>query len=176
MGSGQTMLTAAFFVLVTISVMSANRMILDNMTDVCQQEAIEQGSAFAKALVSEILTKRFDSKSHYQFYQGVGSFDLPSAMGPGTAIPVPDVVPYKSLDSTLFPYQYNDVDDYNGYERSADSQEILGFRLKVSVYYVNKATPDIKANTQTYYKRIDVTVTQPQFIKNGIKFSALACY
>ena len=177
MGSGQTMLTAAFFVLVTVSVMSANRMILNSMTDVCEQEALEQGSAFANALMNEILTKKFDSKVNYSFgYQNVGSFDGPYSMGPGTAIPAPDVVPYKSIDQTLLPYQYNDVDDYNGYERSADSQDIQGFRLKVSVYYVTKANPETNANTQTYYKRVDVTVTQPQFLKDGIKFSTLACY
>lgn len=180
MGSGQTMLTAAFFVLVTVSVMSANRMILNSMTDVCEQEALEQGSAFANALLSEILTKSYDSfvdySSYPPSYQLWAAFDAPSALGPGTAIKAPDVVPYKSIDSTLSPYNYNDVDDYNGYERSADSQDIQGFRLKVSVYYVTKANPETNANTQTYFKRVDVTVTQPQFLKDGIKFSALACY
>src|SRR5208337_5503760 len=62
MSLGQTMISAAFFVLLTLAVLSANKMILENTKYYLQEEAIEQASNFANALISEILTKKFDSK------------------------------------------------------------------------------------------------------------------
>ncbi len=61
MSLGQTMISAAFFVLLTLAVLSANKMILENTNYYLQEEAIEQASNFGNALLSEILTKKFDS-------------------------------------------------------------------------------------------------------------------
>ena len=61
MSLGQTMISAAFFVLLTLAVLSANTMILENTKYYLQEEAIEQASNFGNALLSEILTKKFDS-------------------------------------------------------------------------------------------------------------------
>ena len=62
MSLGQTMISAAFFVLLTLAVLSANKMILENTKFYLREEAIEQGSNFGNALLSEILTKKFDSQ------------------------------------------------------------------------------------------------------------------
>ncbi len=60
MSLGQTMISAAFFVLLTLAVLSANTMILQNTKYYLQEEATEQGSNFGNALLNEILTKKFD--------------------------------------------------------------------------------------------------------------------
>ena len=62
MSLGQTMISAAFFVLLTLAVLSANKMILENTKYYLQEEAVEQASNFANAFISEILTKKFDSQ------------------------------------------------------------------------------------------------------------------
>ena len=62
MSLGQTMISAAFFVLLTMAVLSANKMILENTKYYLQEEAIEQASNFANGLIAEILTKKFDSQ------------------------------------------------------------------------------------------------------------------
>ncbi len=58
---GQTMVTAGFFVLLTIAVISANRMVIESNRDYLKTEAVEQATNFANALIGEILTKKFDS-------------------------------------------------------------------------------------------------------------------
>ena len=62
MSLGQTMISAAFFVLLTLAVFSANTMILENTKYYLQEEAIEQASNFANALLGEIVKKKFDSQ------------------------------------------------------------------------------------------------------------------
>jgi hypothetical protein len=145
--------------------------------------------------LQEILTKKFDSKVDYDTYQkpptggyywwnGVqywwSGFDGPASLGPGQVardriVPWPDVAPYKSIKGTDGNY-YDDVDDYNGYERTANSQDIPGFHLQVKVYYVTKANPEVNANYQSYYKRIDVSVDHPVYLQRKITVSGLAAY
>ena len=49
----------------------------------------------------------------------------------------PDVVPYKSIRGDS-PSWFDDVDDYKGYVRTANSADISGYTLTVNVYYVKK--------------------------------------
>ena len=203
MSLGQTMISAAFFVLLTLAVLSANKMILENTKYYLQEEAIEQGSNFANALIAEILTKKFDSRvtldvsgkvtgpynsSNLPWPSGVDYstradlFDAAGNMGTsaGTENNVmpggnPDVVPYRSIRGDS-PSWFDDVDDYKGYVRTANSADISGYRLTVNVYYVSKANPNAATSYQTYYKRIDVSVTHPIYLTKALTFSAIATY
>jgi hypothetical protein len=187
MGSGQTMLTVAFFALVTVAVMKANKMIIDSESSYYEQAAVEEGSNFANALLSEIVTKKFDSRVRYDYYQSTWEFDPPSAMGAGASARnrinpvvnskvVPDAAPYKSIKGSSATYDFDDVDDYNGYERTVDSQDIKGFHITAAVYYVTKNDPNAPAFSQTYFKRIDVSVDHPLYLKRKITVSAIAAY
>jgi hypothetical protein len=208
MSLGQTMISAAFFVLLTLAVLSANKMILENTKYYLQEEAIEQGSNFANALIAEILTKKFDSRvtldgsgkvtgpynsSNLPWPLGTSYstraslFDDPTAMGTsaGTENNVmpggnPDTAVYRSIRGDS-PSWFDDVDDYKGYVRTANSADISGYRLTVNVYYVNKVIVNgslsiVTASFQTYYKEIDVSVTHPIYLTKPLTFSAIATY
>lgn len=180
------MISAAFFVMLTVAVLSANKMIIESNRDYIEAQAVEQGTNFANALISEILTKKFDSQvtDPTQYYHP-WDFDDPTAMGASSATKNyvmpggnPDVAPYKSIRGDNSSY-FDDVDDYNTYERTADAGDISGYHLKVRVYYVSKNNPDTPILTywsQTYYKRIDVTVDHPLYLPKPLKFSAIATY
>ncbi len=81
----------------------------------------------------------------------------------------PDVAPYKSVRGDS-PNWFDDVGDYNGYVRTANSADISGYTLKVKVYYVSKNDPDSPSGVQTYYKRIDVNVTHPIYLTKASYF------
>ena len=195
MSLGQTMISAAFFVLLTLAVLSANKMILENTKYYLQEEAIEQASNFGNALLSEILTKKFDSNVTLDGSGNVtgpynqSNFPWPDTptlfrhrMGPTftareNVMPAgnPDVAPYKSVRGDS-PNCFDDVGDYNGYVRTANSADISGYTLTVKVYYVSKNDPDSPSGAQTYYKRIDVNVTHPIYLTKALTFSAIATY
>ncbi len=195
MSLGQTMISAAFFVLLTLAVLSANKMILENTKYYLQEEAIEQASNFANALLSEIQTKKFDSRVTLDGSGNVSgpynqsNLPWPAAptlfrhsMGPtftarNNVMPggAPDAAPYKSIRGGS-PNYFDDVGDYNGYVRTAKSADISGYTLTVKVYYVLKNSPDSPSGVQTYYKRIDVTVTHPIYLTQALTFSAIATY
>ena len=177
------MISAAFFVMLTVAVLSANTMVIESNRDYIKAQAVEQATNFANALLSEILTKKFDSQVTTAYYQSASEFDPPSAMGTSAAtlayvMPggAPDVAPYKSIRGDS-PSYMDDVDDYHGYERTANSSDISGYHLKVSVYYVRVSGGNlITASSSTYYKRIDITVDHPLYLPNKLTFSAVATY
>ncbi len=191
------MISAAFFVLLTLAVLGANKMILENTKFYLQEEAIEQGSNFANALLGEILTKKYDhnmqsredslpppgdtsiaqvqtwmyNTHHLDSSNYYSPSHFQSVMGPPSAIyPWPDAAPYKSMST------YKDVGAYKGYQRTANSADISGYTLTVNVYYVTKSNDSTDTGIQTYYKRIDVSVTHPTYLTKPLTFSAIATY
>jgi hypothetical protein len=213
MSLGQTMISTAFFVLLTLAVLTANKMIIERSKSTLQLEAVEGATNLANSLLTEILTKKFDSQvttdasgnitgpyTHDNYNSALKwpwpstptSFDAPSAMGTSSTT-LDNVMPGGTPDSitTSKPNYgsvrgdnaswFDDMDDYCGdgtrpYIRAASSGSLTGYRLTVNVYYVKKATPNVSSSTQTFYKRIDVTVTNSLYLPKPLVFSAIATY
>lgn len=163
------MLTAAFLVLITIAAMNANKMIVERDVSYYEQEAYQQAAVLANALLTEIMTKRFDeyATSTDSWYADVTDFSTPLGPFPWEASNVnpsgtPDRWnPYRSVTTSYF----NDVDDYHGYKRTATSGGLPGFLLTVQVYYVDTTNLELASVSRTYYKRIVVTVTNTTYFR-----------
>ncbi len=85
MSTGQTLLSIAFFVLLTVAVINANRLILDSDENFYRDEALVQASQFATALMNEVGTKEFDANVVYTRYQGNWEFTAPASLGPNSS-------------------------------------------------------------------------------------------
>ncbi len=84
MGTGQTMITAGFFVLLIASVISANRMIRESTTNTYEGDAVNLAVDIAKSVISEAYRKKFDEKQIGSVYQAATDFTAPSALGPSS--------------------------------------------------------------------------------------------
>jgi hypothetical protein len=169
MAGGQTMVTAAFFVLLIASVITANRMIGSSTTTTYEGDARNLAVDLARSVVNEAYRLKFDENSVDSLYQTSTDFTAANSLGPDageTISPLPDVAPYQSYA------KYDDVDDYNGYSRIVDAGALQGFKVTVSVYYVSSTT-FAKSSTQTVLKRIDVSVEQPTYLKTKVTYSKL---
>lgn len=176
MGLSQTMITTAFLVLLTVAVYNANKMIIDKNENYYKQEAIKEAGYLATSLLEEISKCKFhhqikvgsntypDTANYSNYPDPYYAFES-SLFGPGT-INRNNVNP-NNLPDSLFPfksmYYFDDVDDYDGYFRSADEiSHLKGFKLKVRVYYVDTALNQ-KTNP-TYLKKVDVKVWNPNYL------------
>ncbi|MEJ2195754.1 MAG: hypothetical protein P8X73_12975, partial [Ignavibacteriaceae bacterium] len=56
---------------------------------------------------------------------------------------------------------YNDIDDFNGYSRGVSAPHAENYEVSCVVQYVDGDNPDKVVNTQTFYKKVTVTVTSP---------------
>lgn len=183
MNLGQTMITMGMFVLLVMSVISANRMLVENAETGFQTEALTESATIAGDLFQEAQSKRFDEYSDSTGTQSPADFSSPgggahSEWGPssaesasvGTLPDISSVGQYRSIGA------YDDIDDYNEYTRivgpdTVNGIKIGGFRVTVRIMYVDPnqppdpATKDLVAvNYQTFMKRIEVDIEHPQYL------------
>ncbi|MBF8295371.1 MAG: hypothetical protein HW389_1916 [Bacteroidetes bacterium] len=181
MGLGQTMITLGMFILLIMSVISANRMINENLQAQLETQAMATSATVANDLLLEILSKKYDASSDTLGSLATSVFTEASSLGPNATevanCPQPDSSYTGAFRSIA---AYSDVDDYHGYERIVTANGITGFKLEVVVYYVASGTPDTKTTSRTNFKRIQVTVKHDQFLTTALKnvpvYTAVASY
>lgn len=159
-------------VVLTALILNANRMIIEGEKDIVKGESYDIAVNYAQALLKEIAGKKFDLATKDSVWQDPSEFTSPYSLGPSSTEynqinPKPDVTPFKTIAA------YNDVDDYNGYERFVNTEVVQEMLLSVKVYYVTDSQPDIKVYYQTYFKRVVVTASHPTYL-NDVEFSTLA--
>ena len=183
MNLGQTLLSAAALVLLSVMVINANRLIVQSGNDFMVAEATDEGTELAGSLIQEIESKMFDQADDGTGSQSLSYFNDPSYLGPSsgelTYVTLPDTSYLGTFKAIKFCQScdqgYNDVDDYNGYIRWVDTQGVKGFIITVSVYYVSDANPDVPSSTKTYFKRADITVTNP-YLPAPMHFNTIVPY
>ena len=180
MGMGQTIIAVGVLVLVSIAILSMNRLVTDKDQQYYDKKAIEQSAILANALLDEISRKKFDSTvdTAYVGYKASSTFDASGSLGPSAAASNyvnpsgnPDsYVPHRSVT----PLYFDDVDDYKGYVRTDSSGSLLGFRLWVDVNYVT--TSGTVTSSRTYYKKVDVYVSNTRYMFDTLTFSRIIAY
>ena len=59
--------------------------------------------------------------------------------------------------------KFDDLDDYNGYVRLVNTPRAENYRVEAAVSYASVTFPDSSKSTQTFCKKMTVTVTSPFF-------------
>lgn len=178
MNLGQTMITIGMFVLLVMSVISANRMLLENTEATYAAEALTAAASVAQDLLQEAMSKKFDAGSNDSGTQPVTDFTLAASLGPnsyeqGLVGALPDTSSTGNFKSIA---AYSDLDDYKGYSRLVTANNINGFTASSTVYYVSEDDPEVPSTYRTYYKVIEVTVTHPLYLTTPVKLSGLLSY
>lgn len=197
MGLGQTMITAAFLVLLTIAVMSANKMIVDQDYNFYEQEAFKQGSVIGNAVLSEISRKKFDEVVDTSAYGYLSRSSFNTYLGPDGTIwdyifLQNEFNTYSSISTMMdrnasIPYAslryFDDIDDYNGYQRRVNTRLFTGtvasqnaFTVLVTVYYVQESNPNNASSTPTYLKKVIASVFHPKYMKDTLHLSTIVAY
>jgi hypothetical protein len=160
--SNQLLLVLGAFALLATIQLSINSMVLQASVVSYDNEATFNAMSIGQAMIDEIRATGtlYDQAAKYGVVYDSTQLTSPSMLGPdsGETISLPDRYPYQSQ------VVYNDVDDYNGYSR-IDSSTVLGkFTVTDTIYYVQDANQSIKSSTQTWYKKIVVTVKHPSLL------------
>ncbi len=180
MGLGQTLLTTGVLVLISVAVIGINKMVSDKDIAYYDKKAIEQSGILANALLDEISTKKFDSSVDTSDwgYASSSTFDGSGSLGPASSAlsyvnpgGSPDTfTPFRSMSNAY----YDDVDDYKGYYRTTSAGGLTGFRLWVDVNYVTAAS--VITSSRTYYKKVDVRVSNVTYMADTLIFSRVIAY
>ena len=171
----QMVAVIAALILLGMTSLGINTMLVSKTTTMLQAEASLNAISLAQTMIDEVMTKSYDAATangtkiyNYADFTAAGSLGCNSTEA--TNVPQPDVsTPFKSIQ------YYNDVDDYNGYVRKVATPVLGIFTVRDTVVYVSENNPDQKSTTQTFYKKVIVSVTHPN-MSFPVKLSDVVVY
>lgn len=193
------MITLGMFVLLMVSVISANRVLIENAETIATTDGVASASYLATDLIAEILSKPFDQtvidRTKILFISGTDTVwrqDTTgirvstesglstyggSAWGIRTLVTLPDSSYTGDFRSRA---KLKDIDDYDGYWRLVSGfvgSEPVTYSLRSRVYYVGWTAPEdtTQSTTRTFFKYVVVTA-ENTFYKVNQRYTALASY
>ena len=160
MNTGQTMLVLGAFALLSVVTLGINGTIFSTSSLGLQMEANLNALSVGQGLLDEIMIRDFDenvtNNNRVFSYSGMTSL---AHLGPDGASEQISGLDSSRTGTFQSRSKFDDVDDYNNYTRWAYDTRLGWFVLKAVVVYVNELNPDSLAATQTWQKRITVTIT-----------------
>ena len=155
--SSHMMFVVGAFALLSLITLSVNSIIVEKTTVMLDTEASITAISIAQAMIDEIQSKEYDTQTVSARVYNTANLTPTNQLGPevGESLTLPDVFPYQSAT------HFNDIDDYNGYRRTVSTTRLDNFAVTDSIYYVMESNLNLKSSTQTYYKKMVVTVTHP---------------
>lgn len=150
----QSILTIGSLALLGIISLNFNNNALENTTAEIENKVYLTAFSLADDLIEEIKLKSFDEKT----------IDFPS-VNRTTLTQGSNFGP----DGEAYPF-YDDVDDYDGYNSVANAPHAESYNIHCDVNYVSETDPTSPSNTQTFHKRVDVTVTSP-YLRHSINLN-----
>ena len=157
MSTNQSLFSIGALLLFSLISMRFNSTLLENSTVETENKVYLTAFSLADDLIEEIKQKAFDAATVK--FPTTNPEDLTSAygLGPGGWESYPN---------------YNDIDDFNDYKREVSAPHAEGYKVVCEVCYVDPDNPNQKVMTQTFYKRVRVTITSP-YMRSPIVLSMI---
>jgi hypothetical protein len=152
--------------LLTIFTLASNSLIGENERIAEESEFNLTAFSLAQSIIDEAKSKEFDQQTVGAELTTPITLTPADQLGPdaGEAIGGADSTSpngYKSMT------HFNDVDDYNGYQRYVNTPRADGYNISVQVLYASPSCPDSLLTTPTFCKHMYVSVTSP-YISNPV--------
>jgi hypothetical protein len=145
------MLAIGSMVLLSLVSMNFNSALSQSNTAEIENKVYLTAFSLADDLIEEIKQKNYDENT--LLFPTVNRATLTPAGSLGK-------------EGEVYPY-FDDIDDYNNFSRVADAPHSESYNISAKVYYVSESNPNSKSTTQTFHKRVDVTVSSP-YLNNSV--------
>lgn len=155
MSTIQIALSIGAFILFTALSLTMNRVLSDRGSDIIMSDVSISALSIAQSIVAEIDCKAFDQANIDADGARIRIEDV-NELTPFTHFG-PDPGENTRID-------FNDVDDYYGYEETIHTTYHTDFELSVDVTYADNLGDPTTA--QTYYKLVEVRVTHPNIVNS----------
>jgi len=142
-------------VLLIITTLNFNSSYLYNSNIEIENKVMLTAFSLADAMIEEVKARSFDEKTIQFTTVNPSMLTSSGSLGPEAG------ETYAGFD---------DIDDYNGYQRLVSAPHAEDYTIKTVIQYVNGEKPDEVSAIQTFYKRTTVYVTSP-YLKHAVKLS-----
>lgn len=157
MNTGQSLLSIGALLSFSLVSLNFNSSVLQNTTVEVENKVYLTGFSLADDLLEEVKQKAFDAATINFPTTNPASLTAPNSLG--------------HSHTEVYP-NYNDIDDFNGFVRGVSAPHAENYEVSCVVQYVDGDDPDNVVNTQTFYKKVTVTVTSP-YLRNPVQLSQI---
>ncbi len=157
MNNVQSMLSTGAMILLAIISLRFNSAVVTTSNTELENKVYLTSFSLADNLIEEIKGKSFDQTTINFPTTNPASLTPTSSLGPDAGEVYPN---------------FNDVDDYNGFQDTVTAPYFETYYLSCTVQYVNADNPDAVSSTQTFYKKVTVTVSSP-FLRHDVTISSV---
>lgn len=172
MNTGQSLLTILSMLLLSIIILRVNKTILFSDTVVSSSKLSLTAISLATSELEEIKSNAFDEYTVKNIANNLSQLSLASNFGP-----------QKDSNNELYSTQFDDVDDYNGFDTTVSvlvdpynsKLKPERYRIQCSVVYVSSTNPNAVSSSPTWNKKITVTVSD-SLMTDTIKESSIFSY
>ena len=155
MNTGQSFLSIGALLLFSLVSLNFNSTVLSNTTVEVENKVYLTAFSLADDLIEEIKQKAFDAATIDFPTTDPSTLTAANSLGHGWWETYPD---------------YNDIDDYHGFVDNVSAPHAEGYVITCAVQYVDGDDPDQVVSTQTFYKKVTVTVDSP-YLRSPIQLS-----
>jgi len=161
MNLGQMLMSIGALLLLTLTVLRVNNTILQTDTIMQESKFGILATSIATSLIEKASKKSFDANTFEDAVSNWSSLTPANALGPGAGETDPDT--------------FNDFDDFDGYTEQITNLPSATYDVSCDVCYINPNNPDGQLSTQSWHKKMTVTVSSP-FSQDTLKLSTIFSY
>jgi len=165
MNTGQSLITIAAMMLLSVTVLRVNNNLLSTNSTLMDTKFGVLAVSLGTSLVEEASKKAFDLAGSDDAISDINLLTAPGSLGPAYGEVYPN---------------FNDFDDYNGLTDTIDTMPSAKFIVKCEVCYIEPANPDVKVNYRTWHKKMTVKITSPNMgndeRRDTVKLSSVFSY
>jgi len=155
MNTGQSFLSIGALLLFSLVSLNFNSSVLSNTTVEVENKVYLTAFSLADDLIEEIKQKAFDAATVDFPTTDPSTLTAAENLGHGWWETYPD---------------YNDIDDFNNFVQTVSAPHAENYQVACVVHYVDSDNPDQIVSTQTFYKKVTVTVDSP-YLRSPIQLS-----
>ena len=145
----QSFLTIGAIMLFSLISLTFNSVVLQNTSLELENKVYLTAFSLADDLIEEIKQKAFDEET--LVFWSINTDELTSYIYFG-----PDLGETSNV-------HFDDIDDYNNYSKIVSVPHVEGYTITSRIYYGDKDYPDQNSLTQTFFKRVEITVESDYF-------------
>lgn len=157
----QTFLALGALILFSVTILTVNRSLISHQEALLQTGATNYALPLANGYLEEAQGKAFDKKFYGGAYSDTTDLTPTASLGPEMAEAYP---------------QFDDIDDFNGLEKTHPSTMHGSFTVKCRVGYVDPANLDVIVPQRTRLKRMEVRVAGESLPDTLLLYTVFAAY
>jgi len=155
----QTLLIIGGMMLLSTLILTRGSNTINHITRTLHIEAVSASYTIGQSAIEQMNSVSFDEKTI--------TADIKLASDLSTL--------GKDTGETLLNH-FDDVDDFNDFTWSESTEKLGAFNAKIKVTYGSTANPDITTTSKTFFKKIEILITNQYLLQDTLRLQTIRGY